>query len=452
MPESPQSPNDETPDGVTDAGPSAQQINDQLERILQSNLVKGSLTLHRLLRFIIQTTIEGRHDEVKESVIAVAVFDRSADFDNRVDPVVRVQAHRLRRKLDAYYEGPGAQDPIVIKIPKGSYVPEIRRRDGALLAPAGPTPEPLHDADPRPAADHSGPEVRRFPRSAWLAVVTGLLVGYLWGAGGVGRSTLGAVGPRTRALWDPFLAKDAAPTAAVFSVPVFLSNDKALLRYTGPFTAPTGAGLTSPEDLRQYVDPELLESVGPVLFNRTYAYLGQVYQVHALTRLFTQAGKSLQLRPRRVVTPDESEGRNLLLLTGAGLELAKQELLHFRFRSGAFGYKSANQPVIVNISPQPGEESEYGIGFDQQTQERKVDHAILAFLPGRQPGLSVVYTDGLTTLANWAAIRAATSEEGIAQLVSRLGVERPRYFEAVVRADINQDQVSEFEVVAARVR
>ncbi len=422
-------------------------IERQVDRLLSADLLKGSLTLHRLLRFIVQAKIDGREEEVKETVLATEVFARRTDFDNRIDPVVRVQAHRLRRKLDVYYAGPGKEDLVLISIPKGSYVPEIRLRG----AESAPDVKPAAAAAPKPEA--VAPETP----GRWNA---GILVGVAFAAALAGywlgstepSSTTPLVqpSPKVAALWAPMLAADAPPTSVVFTIPLFLSNEKGLLRYSGPYTAPTGAGLLAPEELRRYVDPGLLDAIGPVLFNRTYANIGQLYQMNALTELFTAAGKPLRLRPSRLVTPDEGDGRHLILLNGNGLELVGQTLRHFQMRAGSFGYKSVDQPAVVNLAPSDGEQAEYTIEFDAETQERKADYAILAVLPGLRDGLSVVLSDGLTTLGNWAAIRAATSEQGVTQLEQLLGGPAPRYFEAVVRAELSQDQLVDFRVVAAR--
>src|SRR5438445_362199 len=76
----------------------------------------------RLLRFVVERTLEGRADEIKESVLGVEVFGRPS-FDPRTDPIARVEASRLRQRLTSYYEGEGRQDTVRIILPKGSYVP-----------------------------------------------------------------------------------------------------------------------------------------------------------------------------------------------------------------------------------------------------------------------------------------------------------------------------------------
>jgi serine/threonine-protein kinase len=84
--------------------------------------------MRRFLRFTVEHCIDGRGEELKEYLIGVEVFDRRASYDPRLDPIVRVEARRLRSKLKQYYEGDGHDDDIVIELPKGSYVPAFRER------------------------------------------------------------------------------------------------------------------------------------------------------------------------------------------------------------------------------------------------------------------------------------------------------------------------------------
>ncbi|MCC6362959.1 MAG: hypothetical protein IT165_05510 [Bryobacterales bacterium] len=79
----------------------------------------------RFLRFTVEQAIEGRAGELKEYLIGIEVFDRKATYDPRVDPIVRVEARRLRAKLQQYYRSAGGEDPIRIEFPTGSYVPQF---------------------------------------------------------------------------------------------------------------------------------------------------------------------------------------------------------------------------------------------------------------------------------------------------------------------------------------
>jgi TolB-like protein/Tfp pilus assembly protein PilF len=116
-------------------------VREQLERILVHGLFARSERMGRFLRLGVERTLEGRTDELKEYLIGVEVFDRKTSYDPRVDPIVRVEARRLRSKLHAYYQGDGRNDPIVFEFVAGSYAPRIHlknRPDGAAFAPPAP--------------------------------------------------------------------------------------------------------------------------------------------------------------------------------------------------------------------------------------------------------------------------------------------------------------------------
>ncbi len=94
--------------------------------------------LMQFLAFVVEETLAGRGDRLKETVIGAGVFGRPADYDPKVDPIVRVEARRLRLKLLEYYEGVGSKDPIRFELRKGSYRPEFVAVEPEALAVAAP--------------------------------------------------------------------------------------------------------------------------------------------------------------------------------------------------------------------------------------------------------------------------------------------------------------------------
>jgi len=111
--------------------PSAQEIRAALERVAASDVMRSSPQLTAFLRFVVQAVLEGSSDRVKGYVIAVEVLKRGTTFNPQIDPIVRVEATRLRRTLERYYASEGAEDPIVITLPRGTYVPTFTRRAAA---------------------------------------------------------------------------------------------------------------------------------------------------------------------------------------------------------------------------------------------------------------------------------------------------------------------------------
>ena len=103
--------------------PTREEVEHQLEQILSSPAFRSAERPSRFLRYVVEETLAGRHRAIKGYTVAVNVFDRPADFDPAQDPVVRIEAGRLRRRLDSYYMRGGVNDPVRIDIPQRTYVP-----------------------------------------------------------------------------------------------------------------------------------------------------------------------------------------------------------------------------------------------------------------------------------------------------------------------------------------
>jgi TolB-like protein len=112
--------------------PPPDQLRAHVEKLLSSQALGGSEQLKRLLEVVVERTANG--DTVKEYTLGVEAFGRPADYDPKIDPIVRVQARRLRTKLDEYYSTEGVGDPIRVTMPKGGYVLVFESR--AVAAPA----------------------------------------------------------------------------------------------------------------------------------------------------------------------------------------------------------------------------------------------------------------------------------------------------------------------------
>ena len=98
-------------------------VQQQLERILSSSQFVDTTRLARFLKYLVDQTLAGNDDALKGYSIGLDVFDKPDDFDPAIDTIVRVQASKLRSRLDLYYATDGAEDPLRILVPKGSYVP-----------------------------------------------------------------------------------------------------------------------------------------------------------------------------------------------------------------------------------------------------------------------------------------------------------------------------------------
>jgi adenylate cyclase len=129
----------EAADGSADGAgqPSREAVLAALERVVASPEFAGSERRRGFLRFIVDEALAGRAERIKAYAIALEVFGRDDNFDAQTDPIVRIEARRIRQNLAAYYAGSGRDDEIRISIPKGAYVPiiEQQRRSDPIDTP-----------------------------------------------------------------------------------------------------------------------------------------------------------------------------------------------------------------------------------------------------------------------------------------------------------------------------
>ena len=103
--------------------PNAEAVMRQLQQILDSPDFDATKVQRAFLEFVVKKTISGQAEGIKGYTVATEVFGRKEDFDQSVDPIVSIHANKLRRALERYYLTAGANDPLIIDIPKGTYVP-----------------------------------------------------------------------------------------------------------------------------------------------------------------------------------------------------------------------------------------------------------------------------------------------------------------------------------------
>ena len=179
-------------------------VREQLDRILNSGPFLQSRRRQRFLEYIVNETLAGRGERLKGYNVALAVFDRPKTFDPAIDPIVRIEAARLREKLREYYETEGQTDSVRIELRKGSYAPQIEFRKPAEDRHQDPEAEPAAPSDKTPAAEL--PWWKRGQRWRIAAIALALLL------------VLGAAGTwLTRDLWAP--APERAPADAMLDVP-----------------------------------------------------------------------------------------------------------------------------------------------------------------------------------------------------------------------------------------
>ncbi|HIG42561.1 MAG TPA: hypothetical protein EYQ14_18755 [Gammaproteobacteria bacterium] len=114
--------------------PTRDEIENQLKKLLSNTTFVNSIRISRFLQFVVEQALAGEAGRLKEYVIGVEVFDRDEQYDPRIDSIVRVEAGRLRAKLQDYYTS-HSEDVVIIELPKGGYSPRFVMRDSRQPLP-----------------------------------------------------------------------------------------------------------------------------------------------------------------------------------------------------------------------------------------------------------------------------------------------------------------------------
>ena len=140
-------------------------IKHQLQQLLNHEELKRSPILTRFLEHVVLTKLAGREEEIKEYTIATSVLNRPSDFNPQLDAIVRIHASRLRNILVRYYYTAGADAPIVISIPKGSYVPVFEAKNGTVEYQVSVAPAITVNEKPAPLSKdvHKNPVLAVLP-------------------------------------------------------------------------------------------------------------------------------------------------------------------------------------------------------------------------------------------------------------------------------------------------
>jgi hypothetical protein len=453
------------------AKPDSLEVNQYLNQLLSSPRFHKAPVLSQLLQYLVTKAAEGRVDEIKESIIAIDVFGHSQDFDSRLDNIVRVQAHRLRKMLEAHYEAEGSGDKFRITIPKGSYVPQVRWRDeGQVEAVAGPAAStveapaggPAELAADAPGAPADGKKRAHFAKLG-LAFAATFFVGALaailfapWiGSAPKARgASPGAEDMRVMplaALWGGLLAPNLNVVLS-FTDPAFLwthaGRTQIYMTYGGPLSAPVGTQIDiSPDD--PYVDPGMVKRGGPFFFSDSWTGTGEVFGVYRLTRLLTEAGKPLKVIRSRAMTYNDMRDANVIFI---GSTWANE--LQEKFNTGETPLVCYGRERIANRNPRPGEPSEFLPVYDPTTKQLVASYVLFSVLPGVTPGTKIICSAGIQTYGTHAGIEYLTSAAGVSELIRRFDPagkrKLPNHFQAVIRHEVVRGEPANESLVLVR--
>ena len=366
---------------------------------------------------------------LKEYQIATEVLGRPAVFDPQSDSTVRVQAGRLRVKLAEYYAHEGADDPILVEIPKGSYVLvfQLRGKPGTALTPA---PQ-MELAEKK---DEIQPSNRR-----WVITVAILLVlllalvvtsAVLLSRDRSQPAAAQAVPAVYRLFWSHFVDGPQEPLV-VFSNGNFVGRPETGMRYFNPAS-----------DARSFILDH-------------YTGVGEVLAIHQLDRVFFLLNRPLRVKRGALFTLDDAKNNDLIFVGSPSENLTlldipgTREFIFKRLDSG----RRKGDLAVLNVHPQPGEPGNFlATPANQPTVE---DYAVIALLPGLDPSRSILILAGNSTFGTQAAVEYVCREDSIKELLRRLNVSKTadlKPFEALLRVKIAHGVPVVEDLVALRSR
>ncbi len=413
-----------------------------VQRIASSHAFQKSARLRDLLQHITERSIHGHAHELTEQHIGEALFHKPSGYSPLEDSSVRVHVRQLRLKLHEYFNEDGRNEPIVLDIPKGSYVPNFRPANGAIVSPSEP-----HEAVP---AIKAAPKKHIVPWiiSAVLALICVALIFQM-----VRTST-------RNASLTPVVATPAWPFSEIFdkkhqtTIVVADSNygmERILTSQSGsldqylrhelsnnPEVARLSAGGSS---FRDYVSESTLTSFADVADVVSLLKVAGAFQGQTIVRY----PRDLRIR--------DLDHDNFVFIGSPGSNpwvSLFQERLNFRESEGEVG-KSAK--AFVNTNPLPGEKARYeGLRWTGSVGE---DYATISLLPNITHDGSILILQGLQQEGTEAAGRFLADEVNRKQILNALGINGANqnekiWFEALIRSRTVSGAPNSATLVAVR--
>lgn len=405
----------------------------QLDRLTASHALHSSESLCKLLRYIAAHALDHQGAPLKEYQIATEVFGRPADFDPQVDSTIRVQAGRLRVKLAEYYGSEGAEDPILVELPKGTYVPTFRHRTSSGIR----------------TNPHSGEQSRQEngePRGSDRNRVTAIIVlAILLAAAVIAIAVLLTI-PKSAAV-SHAASSPAAPAAfQTFWKPFVIgSNEPWVIFSNAAFTGRPETGL-------RYFDPA--KDSRDAVFDH-YTGVGEVLGVHELDQVFNLLNRPIRVKRGSLFSLDDIKNNDLIFVGSPSENLTLLEIpgtKEFVFQRLTSGRRNGDL-AIVNAHPQQGEPKEFLASPENRPFTE--DYAVIALMKGLNPERSVMILAGTTTFGTQGAVEYVCRQDSVEKLLLRLALSdtgESKPFEAILHVKVEHGVPVSTELVAVHER
>ncbi len=436
-------------EGIPTSGASSEvdhsQVREQLSRLLESHHFRNSRRYPPLLRFIVEETLAGRGEFLKERLLGIRVFDRPADYDTAIDPIVRVTIAEIRKRIAQYYHDEEHDAEIRIELLPGRYAPEFRARTlprAAVALPLsvaeveelramGVPPTPVAAEEPMRAGSTGRARLIRRPWAAFLmagvvlfVLVAALLVRWLR--------------PDSMdELWAPMLA---SKRPLLFCIP----TDVGQRRSSSGEAQAAGAGAASSSGSSAGAN-------GPTFLD--YEALGQnvVYSDMLATlqiaNVLTNHQRDYRTKPNVATTLEDLRQGPVILIGGLDNPWTMRSLEALRFHFAG----SDEDRYWIEDRRNPGFK-DWSLDLKRQYRSVTRDYAIVARLHNEQTGQPEMIVAGIGMSGTAAAGEFVSNAVSVAQLRRRVGGGfRDHDFEAVLSTDVVNGIAGAPRIVAVSV-
>lgn len=410
----------------------SEQLLGQVDKLAGSTVLHNAESLCKLLRYLAKQAIDHPGEPVKEYQIATEVFGRPQDFDPQLDATIRVQVGRLRTKLAEYYNTvEGAEDPIILELPKKSYHLEFRHRAGNSRVGGFSSAEYPSSKVAQQAS---------FERWRIVAVILAIALAasvftIVWlvavrKAASTPPPAADSTPQAFRVFWKPFLSDSEQPWV-IFSNAAFVGRPETGLRYYSPA-----------RDAKSRIFDD-------------YTGVGEVLAVHNLDHIFEMFHRQLRVKRGSLFTLDDAQSNNLIFVGSPAENLTLTEIpgtQDFVFRRLTSGPRKGDL-AIVNVHPEANEPRV--VLASPSNSPLTEDYGVIALLPGFSAGHWTMILAGTTTFGTQGTVEYVCREKSVEQLLLHLsfsnnGEAKP--FEALIHVKIEKGVPVGEDLIALRER
>jgi hypothetical protein len=374
----------------------------QVERLLQSETFRNADSQRRLLAYLTEKSLAGEADQLKEYTVGIEVFSKAPSYDPQHDASVRVQAGKLRQKLDDYYRTEGASDPVCVSFPKGRFRLAFETR-------TVPTPTPA------PAVLGRGWKIATAALAGAL-----LLTAVAWWSSS--RHAGPAWDAALQEFWQPFLK--GRPLLISVGTPLFVRHGDVFVR--DPQVNDTIQGL--PASLLAGL--EAAYPGRPTYAAHIYTGIGEAKAVFELARLLGPHRPDLLIKGSSTLSWEDITGSDVIFLGSTKYNRQLKDM--------PAGQTLVMVPgAIRNLRPRPGEPEVLRGEWPSGAPYIAEDYALIARLPGLRREGEMLILAASSTEGTLAAAQYVTQPARVADLMRRLRSKAgrlPAHFEVVIHA------------------